>query len=299
MHSHHSHSGQFCQHAKDQLEDVVKQAIAKGFKVFCLTEHIPRIREQDLYPEEVESQTTTDGLRRTFEAYYREATRLKAVYADKIELLVGYEAERISTEYLEFIEQLERAYDFDMNVGSVHHVGEHPIDFDEDMWQAAMQASGGTVRAVVNRYFDDQYEMIDRLWPSVIAHFDLIRLKAPKGTIPDDLREWPDTWEKIERNVRAGIACNSLFEINTAAVRKGWATPYPAPDVARAIVQLGGKFCLSDDSHAVAQVGQHYDSAINYLAALGVESVYTLKQTGFFQTSPVAVPLADLKSAGW
>jgi len=50
--SHHSHSGQFCGHAKDTLEEVVQAAIAKGFHSFALTEHIPRPL-QDFYPEEV------------------------------------------------------------------------------------------------------------------------------------------------------------------------------------------------------------------------------------------------------
>lgn len=53
MHSHHSHSGQFCRHAKDNLEDVVKEAVRQGFTTFGLSEHAPRYREQDLFPEEV------------------------------------------------------------------------------------------------------------------------------------------------------------------------------------------------------------------------------------------------------
>lgn len=51
--SHHSHSGQFCKHAKGTLEEVVLEAIRQGFQVFGLTEHVPRYRLTDLYPEEV------------------------------------------------------------------------------------------------------------------------------------------------------------------------------------------------------------------------------------------------------
>jgi len=50
--SHHSHSGQFCGHAKNNLEEVIQAAIAKGFHSFALTEHIPR-EPVDFYPEEV------------------------------------------------------------------------------------------------------------------------------------------------------------------------------------------------------------------------------------------------------
>jgi histidinol-phosphatase (PHP family) len=51
--SHHSHSGQFCPgHAKNLLEEVIQAAIAHKMWVFCLTEHMPRSKE-DFYPEEV------------------------------------------------------------------------------------------------------------------------------------------------------------------------------------------------------------------------------------------------------
>ena len=53
--SHHSHSGQFCKHAAGTLEDVVREAMRQGFDVYGLTEHVPRYRLADLYPEEVNS----------------------------------------------------------------------------------------------------------------------------------------------------------------------------------------------------------------------------------------------------
>ena len=51
--SHHSHSGQFCKHASGTLEQVIEEAIKQGFEVYGLTEHVPRYRTEDLYPEEV------------------------------------------------------------------------------------------------------------------------------------------------------------------------------------------------------------------------------------------------------
>ena len=51
--SHHSHSGQFCKHATGSLEEVVLEAIRQNFRVYGLSEHVPRYRVDDLYPEEV------------------------------------------------------------------------------------------------------------------------------------------------------------------------------------------------------------------------------------------------------
>ena len=36
------------------LEDIVVKAMEDGFEVYGLTEHVPRYRTEDLYPEEVE-----------------------------------------------------------------------------------------------------------------------------------------------------------------------------------------------------------------------------------------------------
>ena len=52
--SHHSHSGEFCAHASDKLEAVVLEAIRRKMQVFALTEHMPRDKDMDLYPEEVD-----------------------------------------------------------------------------------------------------------------------------------------------------------------------------------------------------------------------------------------------------
>lgn len=52
--SFHSHSGQFCKHGHGLLEDVVKEAIRKGFHVYGLSEHMPRYADSELYPEEIE-----------------------------------------------------------------------------------------------------------------------------------------------------------------------------------------------------------------------------------------------------
>jgi histidinol-phosphatase (PHP family) len=57
--SHHSHSGQFCGHATNTLEEVIQTVISKKMEVFAMTEHMPR-DERDFYPEEVHSLATRE-----------------------------------------------------------------------------------------------------------------------------------------------------------------------------------------------------------------------------------------------
>ncbi|KAG5918948.1 hypothetical protein E4U42_006691, partial [Claviceps africana] len=68
------------------------------------------------------------------------------------------------------------------------------------------------------------------------------------------------------------------LELNTAALRKGLEEPYPARAVAEEWIARGGRFTLSDDSHAVAHVATNYARGIAYLASLGVDAVWTLER---------------------
>jgi histidinol-phosphatase (PHP family) len=61
--SHHSHSGQFCQHATGMLEEIVQEAIKKKFIVYGLSEHSPRYRVEDLYPEEVNHEYKNESIK--------------------------------------------------------------------------------------------------------------------------------------------------------------------------------------------------------------------------------------------
>ncbi len=51
---HGGHCGEFCEHAKDTLEEVVQSAIEKKFKVYGISEHVPRYYEEHLFDTEKE-----------------------------------------------------------------------------------------------------------------------------------------------------------------------------------------------------------------------------------------------------
>ena len=82
----------------------------------------------------------------------------------------------------------------------------------------------------MNAYFDAQYDLITRFRPEIIGHFDLCRLFYPLQRLDD----WPDVWEKVQKNIRFAIQYGALFELNAAAFRKrGWETAYPGREVAQ------------------------------------------------------------------
>ena len=50
---HGGHSGQFCNHAADTLEAIVQAYIAHGYPWVGITEHMPPVSDDYLYPEEI------------------------------------------------------------------------------------------------------------------------------------------------------------------------------------------------------------------------------------------------------
>ncbi|KAF7975924.1 hypothetical protein HWV62_8192 [Athelia sp. TMB] len=236
-HSHHSHSGQFCKHASGLLEEVVLAAVQQGFELYGLTEHVPRYREEDMYPEE--RGESLDVLTQQFEDFLHEAHRLKTKYQSSITLLVGLETELITPSDLERLQELllKHGNRVEYLVGSVHHVNGVPIDFDIGTFDKALSSlvvsdgnqdsDAARMEALLSDYFDAQHDLMRRFKPEIIGHFDLCRLYHPELRFSD----YPLVWEKIVRNVHFAIEYGALFEANAAAFRKGWQSAYPAGDI--------------------------------------------------------------------
>ncbi|KAI3406609.1 hypothetical protein KGF56_000741 [Candida oxycetoniae] len=287
MHTHHSHSGDYISHAKDHLESMIAKYIEMGFKSVCLTEHMPRLSNNFLYPEELDKSYTIENLQKDFLSYIDHAERVQKLHHSSLPILLGFEIEGINEEHIKHSLQLIKHPKIQMSVGSVHFVHEIPIDFSSDLWMQAKSKSGkGLTRSLYKDYFDLQSRVLD-LEPNVVGHFDLIRLCQPaddfdettnKLTIEVDIeKDWPEVWQVISNNIMKIVKYGGLFELNSSAIRKGWKSPYPQWDIAKRIVDLNGKFCLSDDAHACSQIGFGYDKVLQYAKDLGLTKLYHLE----------------------
>ncbi|MCJ1302921.1 histidinolphosphatase [Hypocenomyce scalaris] len=301
--SHHSHSGQFCGHAKNTLEEMVQTAITRKMQVFTLTEHMPRDQDEDLYPGEADFHTCA-SLFKNFDDYYREAVRLREAYASQIHLLIGVEIDWIRPSSQQLIEGLFEKYQLDVFVGSVHHVYTIPIDYDAALYEKARSRGGATDERLFADYFDAQYEMLEALKPPVVGHFDLIRLKSDD---PErSFATWDRVWQKILRNLEFIAKYGGVLELNSAALRKGMSEPYPKAEICKAFLAKGGRFVLSDDSHGVDQVGLNYGRVLDFVEDVGIPTLCYFRKgeettdERFRGISTSTVSLSDLrKHAFW
>jgi histidinol-phosphatase (PHP family) len=284
---HGGHSGEFCEHAEGTLRAVVEAAVTAGMATVGLSEHAPRSEDRFLYPSERQKGFTVGRLQSDFDAYVAEAKALAQEFSDRVEILVGFEAEVVpAASYADQMLALKEKYALEYMVGSVHYVGEIQIDGTLEEFHAAVAASGG-IESLAVRYYDTVADMAARLKPEVVGHLDLIRRNAPVGA---DLQTAAIA-AAADRALQSVKESGAILDLNTAGWRKGLGNPYPEPRLVRQAQELGIAFCFGDDSHGPTQVGDGIDRARDYLLGLGVTSIrsWRRKPDGIVST---AVPLS-------
>jgi histidinol-phosphatase (PHP family) len=269
---HGGHSGEFCEHARDSLREVLEAAVAAGYHTFGVSEHAPRSQERFLYNTEREKGYDLARLTCEFEAYATAVRQLAAEFEGRLNVLCGFETEVIPTASFcgEMLGHRQR-FSFDYVVGSVHYVDEIPIDGPRADFETALEARGG-LEALAIAYYRTVAGMVTALRPEVVGHFDLIRLHAG----PEARLDTPPIRRAAEEALEAVRECGSILDVNTAGYRKGLGMPYPAPWLLEMAHRMGIGFCFGDDSHGPAQVGQGIEDARLYLLENGVDHVTIL-----------------------
>ena len=264
---HGGHSGQFCCHAKDRLEEIIQVYIEKGFKVVGITEHIPPLSDRFLYPDEVKKGLTAKDLYQRFGRYMTEVNRLKSLYKSDIRIHAGMETETYDG-YIPHVKRLIHEFKPDYIVGSVHHVDNNCFDYSREAYEQIVQHFGSHEQMYL-RYFDLQYEMINKLRPFIVGHFDLIR-------IHDDHYEQrllsPSIHDKIMRNLTRIKELGLVMDFNLRPLARGEKEPYLSLSLLKIIKTLGIPVVPGDDSHGKDQAGNHVNRAIQILKDLGFDT---------------------------
>ena len=262
---HGGHSGQFCNHAKDSLEEIIRAYIRKGYSWVGITEHMPPVSDAFVYPDEQQAGLNATLLTERFGDYIETCRRLKMQYSAEIQILVCFETETYSGS-LDLAKRLIDRFKPDYVVGSAHHVLDIPIDYGKKEYDLVAKRCGGT-DGLYEAYFDQQYEMLKILRPRVVGHLDLIRNYDP------DYRSRiakPSIWEKIVRNLRLIKQLNLILDFNLRPFSKGGHEPYPAEPILEQARLMGIPVIPGDDSHGVDDIDVNMQRALDILQRVGL-----------------------------
>ncbi len=264
---HGGHSGQFCHHATDTLEEIIQLYIAKKFPWVGITEHAPAISEELLYPDQKAAGLTPEFLFNRFANYMKECRRLQQKYSADIRIFAAMEIETYSG-YERFVPFLLKTFQPDYIVGSVHFVGDMGFDYSQEQYDKTVAAAGGIV-PLYCQYFDQQYAMIKLLTPSVVGHFDLIRLfdSGYKKRLMQ-----PEIMERIERNLQLIAELDLIMDFNLRSLLKDADEPY----ISRVILDMARQMNIAvvpgDDSHGLSSVGANMEKWVTFLAEQGFDT---------------------------
>lgn len=256
---HGCHSGDFCAHAESSKSEMIASYVAKGFKSFAVTEHVPPPDDSLVYDDERAQNLSAAVLNSRFDKYFFELIpTLRATYQNQAEIFFGFEAEYHGPDPCGRVSFLAARYKPEIIVVSVHHVRNHPYDITAVQFQAAVAQVGG-LEDFYQAYFDHQHSLLSHLLkhhpniPLVVGHLDLPKLFA------DKIHYSSNTWALIDRTIQLAAANNVPIEVNTHGFKKGLGEPYPSLEILQRVASLGGIITLSDDSHRLNEVGHFWD----------------------------------------
>ena len=264
---HGGHSGQFCHHATDTLEEIIQKYISKQFSWVGITEHVPAISEELLYPDQKAAGLTPESLYNRFSNYMNECRRLQDKYSSAIKIFAAMEIETYSG-YKQFIPSLIQTFQPDYIVGSVHFVDDQGFDYSKEQYDRTAEAVGG-MDTLYCRYFDEQFEMIQTLKPAVVGHFDLIRI------FDDNYASRlvkPAIMEKIRRNLTLIKDLDLIMDFNFRSLLKGASEPYISRPILKIARDMGISVVPGDDSHGLQSIGINMENGISLLREMGFDT---------------------------
>lgn len=237
----HSHTT-LCNHAEGTVDEYVEKAIEKGTDMIGFSDHAP----MDFDPT----------YRMSFDEmalYKKWVMAAKEKYADKIEVLFGYEVDYLPGH---MDERVLKA-DVDFLIGSVHFINGWGFDNPEFIGRYEHE----DIDAIWQNYFDLIEAMAKTKLFDVVGHIDLIKVFK---FMPNS-----DILEIAMPALKAIKEADMVLEVNVAGYRKPCAEPYPSPDILKAAFALGIPITFGSDAHNPEQVGLYREEAEALARSIG------------------------------
>ncbi len=251
----HIHTG-YSPDAAMTMAEVTARAARLGLQEIACTEHVEWFADDKatgyLHPD----------------AYFEEMQKLQAQYGDQLSLLAAMEMGS-SHRFPEEAQQLSEAYPWDYILGSLHW---YPLSDGQFVRGWLEEGFHDGFEAGYAAYFEALVALAETGTYDCIAHFDLVRRNS--WTVAKVVLPLEPYRAAIDAALQAIIRRGKGLEINTSALRRGMATPLPAPEILRRYRELGGEILtIGSDAHRLADIGAGIRAGLRYAASLGFRRI--------------------------
>lgn len=250
------------------MEQVVKDAIARGLDEICFTDHVDYGVKLDWdCGQEIAWRHGEPLANVDYPRYMEELGRVKELYGGRITIRTGLEF-GVQKDTIPEYRRLFARYPFDFIILSIHQVE------NKEFWTQDFQR-GRTQKEYNERYYEEMLAVVKEYKDySVLGHMDLIARYDEAGLYPfENIRPM------VEKILKIVIADGKGIELNTSFRRYGLSDTMPSVNILKLYRSLGGRIItIGSDSHKPEHLGDGVKEAMDLLKELGYESFCTYEK---------------------
>jgi histidinol-phosphatase (PHP family) len=228
---------------KSPPEDYISPALAADISEIGFSEHLSLFREEQdwcMNPGNVSK-------------YIKYIDNLKNKVTGLI-IRTGLEVDYFPGMEKEIREFLD-AFNLDYRIGSVHYLGEKPVDIGPEFYE------GQNIDRLYKLYFDNVNEAASSGLFDIIAHCDLIRIYNYQPSFNP---------EYLYRKLAKTMKINDVaLEVNTNGRNRPLADFYPDRRFLHIFREENVPLCVNSDAHMPSRVGQYFDEAYELVKNAG------------------------------
>ncbi|MBO8142359.1 MAG: histidinol-phosphatase HisJ family protein [Firmicutes bacterium] len=274
-----THTGP-CPYKISRIEEYVRAAERRGLHEIGITEHCHRFREfREIFRPIFDGPRRADPevawLSREFGEFLERYVEVLIEAQERgLPVKVGLEVDWIPGAE-DVIRDILKPYPWDYIVGSVHFLGDWPIDVSSEYgWPQANPEDA------YRAYFAALASAADSGLFDVLAHPDLIKKFGHRVANPEPY---------YRQAVAAAAASGVALEVSTAGWRVAARELYPAPEFLALAHKAGLAITLASDAHDPADVGRDVAEAAERARQAGFAELAVFSRRRR-QTAPLSAP---------
>jgi histidinol-phosphatase (PHP family) len=247
----HVHT-RLCHHAKGEMEEYVRSALACGLRELVFLEHM------ETGIDYLQTAWLTDE---DFDYYFSEGERLQKKYGDRIRIGLGVEL-GYNREYREEIEKRLAKRQWDRIGISCHYLRYKPEEKHINLLSRNPanfpRARAAGITTILTDYLEHLTEAVALLPGTTLCHLDAALRHLPEV-------EYLPAHSAQIRTLLEAVKENSMcLEINTSGIpfRN---MPFPAEPILALALKMNIPLTLGSDAHSPDEVGRHFDEIPGYI----------------------------------
>ena len=242
------------------VEEQVERAIELGMKSICITDHqdfdAPKF-PPDYFTFLIDERGDDEAI----SAYIEDLTRIKTIYEQRIEVLLGIEL-GIQPHIADRLTKLADSFPFDFIIGSTHAFCKMDAE-DKRHYE------GVDIELAVSQYFQEELQNI-KLFQGfdVAGHMDFVLRYGPGALEQFTYAKYGEILDEILKELIAtgrGIECNT-----SKFAAKNMTNPHR--DIIKRYAQLGGEIITSgSDSHVSSRLVEGFREVGEMVKDCGIQ----------------------------